>query len=36
MARFFFSGRLVNADDRALSIVIPAEGPSLGMPPAGT
>ena len=30
------TGRLVSAEMSAVAMVIPAEGPSLGMAPAGT
>ena len=30
------TGRLVSSDTSAVTIVTPAEGPSLGMAPAGT
>ena len=36
MARFFLIRRLVNSDTSAVSMVTPAEGPSLGIAPAGT
>ncbi|MNR65480.1 hypothetical protein D3C85_1885360 [compost metagenome] len=36
IARLDFTLRCVNAEVKAVSMVIPAEGPSLGVAPAGT
>ncbi|MNI23927.1 hypothetical protein D3C73_775300 [compost metagenome] len=36
IANFSFTLRWVNSDVSAVSIVIPAEGPSFGIAPAGT
>ena len=36
IARLALTFRLVNADASAVSIVTPAEGPSLGVAPSGT
>ena len=36
IARFAFAGRRESAETSAAAIVTPADGPSLGMAPAGT
>src|SRR4030042_773068 len=36
MAKSFFTGRLVRAEKMETAMVMPAEGPSFGMAPAGT